>query len=202
MNEPFPNRPHTGAILVGGLGSQACTPKEGAGTWDSLTMLEQVLSTMLCVCRTVAVVGANFEIPSAQQESVRLIHNPDPDLSPLSGLAALLGSNLDSGYLIAACNQPFLTIPLLRQLIEGNPSRPHLFLVPKGISFHPFPGYYPAALLETVEQIQSTTQASLRDVFHEHPPQWVPLSESEEKHLLSVNPPAQLEKLQHLAGHN
>lgn len=170
--------------------------------WDGQTMLEQVINTMLRVCRSVVIVGGNREFPSGQTKRVRQLRNPDLDLSPLSGLAALLGSNLDSSYLIAACNQPFLTIPLLRQLVEGNPSRPHLFLVAKGISFHPFPGYYPATLLETVKQALSSKGTLIRAVFDEHPPLWIPISESEENHLLSVNPPAQLEKLQQLAGHN
>ena len=170
--------------------------------WDGQTLLHQVVHTMLQVCKSVVVVGPAQELPADLRDRVQWVANPDPNLHPLHGVAALLDSNLDSSYLIATCDQPFLTIPLLHELIEGNPSRPHLFLVPKGISFHPFPGYYPATLLETVKQILSAAQPSIREIFRHHPPLWVSLSESEENHLLRVNPPAQLEKLQHLAGHN
>ncbi|HEY3293994.1 MAG TPA: NTP transferase domain-containing protein [bacterium] len=201
MNEPSSLWPHTGAILIGADYRYSGSAPQGKPMWDGKIMLEHVLRPLLSVCRSVVIVG-DGGVPLPQDERIRQIEDPHPQRSLLSSLEVLLASTLDSGYLVATCNQPFMTIPLLRQLIEAHPSVAHLFLVPRGTSFHPFPGYYPASLLEDVRQTLKSDCPSLRHLTRQCPPIWVPLSQMEENHLLTVNPPAQLERLQQLAGHN
>jgi molybdopterin-guanine dinucleotide biosynthesis protein A len=202
MNETPPLWPHTGAILADPRWQLGSNPSGGMPTWDAQTMFRHVLRCMLHVCQSVVVVAADEKLEIPADKRVRRIENPHPDAGTLSSLEVLLSSSLDTGYLIASCHQPFLTIPLLRQLTVAGISPPRLFLVPQGTSFHPFPGYYPATLLDTVRQTLKFAHPSMRELIRNCSPFWIPLAASEENHLLSVNSPEQLNKLQHLAGHN
>jgi molybdopterin-guanine dinucleotide biosynthesis protein A len=202
MNETSSLWPHPGALLLSGCDASTSASPGAKRMWNDNTMLKEVLRSMLRVCRSVVVVGEDPGVQLPHDERIRRLANPHKDPDALTSLETLLGSNLDSGYLVAACNQPFLTIPLLRQLTEGNLSLPHLFLVPKGISFHPFPGYYPAALHQAVKEMLNSECPSLRSLFKQNPPLWIPLSETEENHLLCINSPSHFEKLQRLAGQN
>ncbi len=170
--------------------------------WDAQTMTGLVVGSLRRVCRSLVIVGADRDFPVPQGEGIRPVPDVHPHPGPLSGLQALFSSHLDTGYLVAASDQPFLTVHLLRQLINGNPSLPHLFLAPKGISFHPFPGYYPASLLDVARRTLRSENHSMREFLRHCSPLWVPISEYEENHLLCVNPPAQLDKLRKIVGHN
>jgi len=202
MPEPLSLWPHTGAILMSSYDAQTSASKAETRMWDDRTMLETVLRTMLSICRSVVIVGESSSSTAVKQERVRHLPNPRAELGPLAGLEALLGSNLDTQYLVATCDQPFLAIPLLWQLTEGDPSAAHMFLIPKGTSFHPFPCYFPSSLLGAVQQTLTSKTPTMRRFVKQHPPLWVPLSESEANHLLQVNAPEQLARLQRLAGHN
>ncbi len=107
-------------------------------------------------------------------------------------------SGFDTGYLVAACDQPLLTEDLLARLTTGDPERPHLFSGPAEDDFHPFPGYYPASLLPTVQNLLAHGDRSLRALAAIADPVWVPLPPAEAERLLGVNAPEQLPAFERL----
>jgi molybdopterin-guanine dinucleotide biosynthesis protein A len=148
------------------------------------------------------IVGDSEGLALPDDPAIRTLAAPHPEAGVHSGLEALLASGLDSGYLVLTAHQPFLTENLLRDLTGGAPSVPHFFVVPRGASFHPFPGYYPAAQLELLRTLSGRGEYCLRDFSRQSSPLWLPLAESEQRRLLPVNVPAQLDRLKSLSGQN
>jgi molybdopterin-guanine dinucleotide biosynthesis protein A len=202
MQEPSPLWPHTGAILISEHRTASITPAEGRRMWNGKTLIEHVLRALLRVCRNVVIVGTYPGLVLPEDPRILRIAESMSDPNPLVGLRTLLAAKLDTDFLVATCDQPFLTIPLLRRLTEGRPDTPHLFMIPRGTSFHPFPGFYPASLLPTVEIILASEKPRMRELIRKSTPLWIPLSDREEYHLLRINNPDQLDRLQRLAGHN
>jgi molybdopterin-guanine dinucleotide biosynthesis protein A len=184
-----------GAILAGGQSARMGKPKAAVRLWDGRTMIEHVLDTLLAVCPRVVVVGADSSL--SLQAGARVVHIPDRKggLGPLSGVDALLASGLDSRYIVAACDQPLLSVMLLRRVAEGDAQRPHFFRAARISSILPLPAHLPASLLEDVQRILVAPDRSLRALMAAVPPQWIEISVEEEKLLASVNTPAELAEL-------
>jgi len=202
MNEPFPLWLHTGAILTAGHRSAPARSAERVPMWDRKTRVEHVLRAFLRVCQNVVIVGECTDLDFGSEQRVQTIEFSGSNPNPLAWLDTVLSGGRDTQYLVATCDQPFLTVPLLSRLTEGRPESPHLFMIPRGTSFHPFPGYYPASILPSVERVLSSDKPDIRELIHQVTPLWVPLSEREEYHLLSINSPDQLGRLQRLSGNN
>jgi len=192
----------TGAILAGGQSARMGQPKAAVRLWDGRTMIEHVLDTLLAICPRVVVAGVDSSLRI--QAGARVVHIPDRKggLGPLSGIDALLASGLDSRYVVAACDQPLLSVMLLRRLAEGDPQRPHFFRAARVSSILPLPAYLPASLLGGVQRILLSPDRSLRALMAAAPPQWIEISREEEELLTSVNTPSELAELnQRRRGH-
>src|SRR3989338_1209190 len=75
-----------------------------------------------------------------------------PDSGPLGGIETLLSSNLDTEYLVVACDQPLLTVELLQKLAKSTPSSNiRLFTFESFSDINPFPGIYPSSLLPHIK---------------------------------------------------
>lgn len=181
--------------MAGGQSARMGKPKAAVRLWDGRTMIEHVLDTLLTVCPRVVVVGADSSL--SLQAGARVVHIPDRKggLGPLSGIDALLASGLDSRYLTAACDQPLLSVMLLRRVAEGDPQRPHFFRAARISSILPLPAHLPALLLEDVQRILAASDRSLRALMATVTPQWIEISVEEEKLLASVNTPSELAEL-------
>ena len=185
----------SGAILAGGQSARMGKPKAAVRLWDGRTMIEHLLDTLLTVCPRVVVVGADSSL--SLQAGARVVRIPDRKggLGPLSGIEALLASGLDNRYIVAACDQPLLSVMLLRRLAAGDPQRPHFFRAARISSILPLPAHLPASSLEEVQRILAAPDRSLRALMAAVPPQWIEISVEEEKLLTSVNTPAELAEL-------
>jgi molybdopterin-guanine dinucleotide biosynthesis protein A len=185
----------TGAILAGGQSARMGKPKAAVRLWDGRTMIEHLLDTLLTVCPRVVVVGADSSL--SLQAGARVVRIPDRKggLGPLSGIDTLLASGLDNRYIVAACDQPLLSVMLLRRLAEGDAQRPHFFRAARISSILPLPAHLPTSLLEDVQRILAASDRSLRALMAAVPPQWIEISVEEEKLLTSVNTPAELAEL-------
>jgi len=170
-------------------------PKAAVRLWDGRTMIEHLLDTLLTVCPRVVVVGADSSL--SLQAGARVVRIPDRKggLGPLSGIEALLASGLDNRYIVAACDQPLLSVMLLRRVVEGDAQRPHFFRAARISSILPLPAHLPASSLEEVQRILAAPDRSLRALMAAVPPQWIEISVEEEKLLTSVNTPAELAEL-------
>lgn len=176
-----------GAILAGGQSRRMGAPKEGV-LLGGRPMIEHVLSALNSVCAQVVIVGE-----CRGYENNRMPRLPDlrPGLGPLAGIEAVLRSGLGTGYLIAACDQPFLTPELLRRLL-GEAEEPKCFREEGGAGFHPFPCYFPASWLPRVEAALEAGKLSMRGLLGTDHPTW-PLVSTEEAALLrSMNRPEDL----------
>lgn len=191
MNPP-PFR--TGAILAGGQSRRMGRPKEGIFLSDGRPMIEHVIEPLRGVCRRVAIVGAchGYPIPAA----IDLIHlnDSEPGAGPLVAIATLLRSGLDSeGYLVAACDQPFLTAPLLSLLMEDRSPLPRFFRSEEGTPLDPFPGYFPVGWFSEVERALQQGERSVRRLIERTPVSWIPIPDEFRGFLKSINTPADLE---------
>ncbi len=140
----------TGAILAGGQSRRMGQPKEGVLMADGRRMIEHVIEPLSHICQKILIVGAcrGFTIPP--QSLLIPLPDSDPGSGPLSAIATILKSGVDKkGYIITACDQPFLTADLLRLLIQGPLNQPCIFKNHDS-PLQPFPGYYPVSWLPEI----------------------------------------------------
>jgi len=180
----------TGAILAGGQSRRMGAPKEGVLLADGRPMVEHVCASLAAVCPRVVVAGECRGYPDL---TVPRIADLRPGLGPLAGLEALLSSGLDAAYLIAACDQPFVTPELLRRLLRGDAEQLRCFREAGGTGFHPFPCYLPASWLPRVQEALDQGRLAVRTLFGQDHPNWPLVSAAEVAQLRSVNRPADLE---------
>ena len=177
-----------GAILAGGQSRRMGAPKEGVRLADGRPMVEHVLAALAAVCEQVVVVG---ECRGYQDGSVTRLPDLRPGLGPLAGIEAVLSSRLSVSYLLAACDQPFLTPELLRRL-AGEGEEPRCFREEDGDGFHPFPCYFPASWLPQVQAALDGGRLSMRGLLGRDHPEWPRVTAEEAALLRSVNRPEDL----------
>jgi len=175
-----------GAILAGGESRRMGAPKEGVRLTDGRRMVEHVIAALSAVCERVVTVG---ECRGYQDESITRIPDLRPGLGPLAGIEAVLSSGLGDSYLVAACDQPFLTPGVLRRLIEKGVEEPRCFREEGGAGFHPFPCYLPAACLPRVREALDAGRLSMRELIGVGRPEWPTVTAAEATRLRSVNSP-------------
>ncbi len=179
----------TGAILAGGQSRRMGAPKEGVLLADGRPMIEHVIAALAAVCDRAVIVG---EARGYQDDSIARIPDLRPGQGPLAGIEAVLSSGLSDGYLIVACDQPFVTPELLRRLLDGDLARPRCFREESGTGFHPFPCYFPASWLPRVREALDAGSMSMRELVGMNHPEWPPVTAEEAGLLRSVNSPADL----------
>jgi molybdopterin-guanine dinucleotide biosynthesis protein A len=157
-------------------------------------MIEHVMAPLLAVCRQVVIVGDCAGYPIPDGFGVGCIRDLHPGSGPLAGIEALLTSRLDTGYLVAACDQPFLTPALLERLVAGDPARPRFFRAEDGRRLDPFPGYFPASLLPLVEEVVRAGELSVRDLITRSQASWAAVAKEDEECLRSLDTPADVER--------
>ena len=182
-----------GAVLAGGISRRMGRPKADIPLGDGRSMIAHVIEQMKKVCPEVVVVGG----PPVSIEGVRHLPDTTPGLGPLGGLHTLLGSGLANAYLIAACDQPFLTPEIGHLLLAGDPAVAHLFRPIPNRLIDPFPGYYPAALLhEALNNSDALARGarSMQRFIQTIPVTWIPLPASLRPCIKSLNTPEDLEE--------
>jgi molybdenum cofactor guanylyltransferase len=190
--------PHTGAVLAGGHSRQMSTPQESLRLPSGRTMIEHVLDPLITHCRQVVVVGECRGYGVRVSDTLLHILDREPDMGPLGGLVTLLGSGLDTAYVVVACDQMLLTAELLARLTDGDPARPHLFTGPEEDVVHLFPGYYPASLLDDAQNLLGHGHRSLRDLAARSDPLRIPLPAADVARLFGVNTPEQRPALERI----
>ena len=186
---PDGHRAVTAAILAGGESRRMGAPKEGVRLWDDRPMMEHVMSALSGVCSRLVVVGEcrGYRLPN----EVTRVPDLHPGSGPLAGFEAVLASGLDEAYLVAACDQPFLTTELLRRLLKADPARPCFFLSEGGMVY-PLPAYLPSSWLPAVSQAVREERLSVRKLIAESQVCWAPVDGQMEACLGSVNSRADL----------
>jgi len=179
----------TGAILAGGQSRRMGVPKEGVLLPDGRPMIEHVIASLAAVCERVVIAG---EARGYRNDDLLRLPDLRPGLGPLAGIEAVLSSGLSDSYLIAACDQPFVTPELLLRLPDGGRAQPRCFRGEGGTGFHPFPCYCPASWLPRVREALDGDRLSMRELLGVNQPDWPPVTAEEADLLRSVNRPADL----------
>ncbi|MFQ5810761.1 MAG: molybdenum cofactor guanylyltransferase, partial [Armatimonadota bacterium] len=115
-------------------------------------MIERVYAALSAVCRKVVLVGDARGVPSALDGVPRV---PDrlPALGPLGGLEALLGSNLDSEYLIAPCDLPEVVPDVFRHLVAPGVTAPAVLGVEGEEHIEPLVARYATSVCPILEDM-------------------------------------------------
>ncbi len=181
-----------GAVLNGGQSTRMGVLKEAIRLSDGRTMIEHVISPLKEVCGKVVTVGKNPAEEITRQYGITHLVDKKAGLGPLGGIETLLSSDLASGYLVAACDQPLLTPEILQRLLEGDPTIAHFFRPREGEIIDPFPGYFPACLLFEVERIRAEGVQSMHGFIERISASWLDLPNSLRPRIKSINTPADL----------
>ena len=185
---------HTAAILAGGESKRMGTPKEGIPLWDSRPMIEHIVNTISIITKKIVIVGECKGY--SPTKDIKIIPDFEPHRGPLIGLKSLLKSNLDSAYLVIACDQPLITKELLQLLIQEESQHIKLFTGEKlEARIDPFPGYYPTSCLKNLQNMIEIGNSSMQAFLKSSKIDWIKIPE-DQKHLLrSINTPQDLEEV-------
>jgi molybdopterin-guanine dinucleotide biosynthesis protein A len=175
-------------------------PKQGVLMPDGRKMIEHVIEPLSQLCQKIVIVGdcRGFSIPQ-QQKLIALSDDP-PGKGPLSAIATLLKSGIDKdGYIVTACDQPFLTPNLLRLLLGEKPSFPRIFQPEQGEMIAPFPGYYPVCWLSEIKSALETGQYGICNVILKNRVETVALPKEQQVLIRNINTPDDLDQYCHFS---
>lgn len=171
-----------GAILAGGKSLRFGSPKQLARVGGTQLVERAADALRRAGARPVLVTA-----PDGPDMSHVLPCRSDvrPGLGPLGGLhtgltwARELGLR---GTLCVACDLPFLSPTLLRQLAEIGESTPDVVVAPESrgpLGIEPLCAWYPAAAAREIERRMDSDERSLADLLGSLPVQRIPLAEVE-----------------------
>jgi len=176
-------------------------PKEGVRMPDGRTMIEHVIEPLSHLCQNIVIVGdcSGFSIPF--QNNLIPLKDDAPGRGPLFAIATLLKSGVDQdGYIVTACDQPFLTPALLRCLIGDLPRGPRFFQHDQDEMFTPFPGYYPVCWLSIIKHELLSGEYGLCNMIMKNPFETVSLPKEGQDLMRNINTPTDLETFTNSAG--
>jgi len=183
--------PHTGAILCGGAGRRMGQPKAGLVLPDGGTMIERVFAAMSAVCREVVLVGGGAGLPPPMRE-LRRVEDRLPQLGPIGGVEALLGSGFDSEYLIAPCDV-FLIVPDVFRLLVQPSVRPPAVLYRQDTGrVEPLIGRYDANTHSVVVRMIAEGRLAMHELARRAGASRIPVPDALTDALRNANTPADL----------
>jgi molybdopterin-guanine dinucleotide biosynthesis protein A len=163
-------------------------------------MIEHVMDALRPCCDKITIVGQCSGASFEEHPALICLSDRVPGLGPLSGLEALLASGLGESYLVATCDQPLLHPKLLQRLLDQDSGNASVFFKTEdGQEYDPFPGLYPAELLDSVRQALREGNYAMRPLIRRHPIQWVTIPADEEYALLNANTPDALLAVERLS---
>lgn len=146
-----------GYVLAGGRSSRMGRDK-ALLDWHGRTLLEQVAGTVREAVGNVTVIGAPERYAHI---GLRVIADAVPDCGPLGGLLTALRDASTDRVLLTACDMPFLTAALLRELAQTA----GLIVVPDTGRLHPLCAVYGRSLLPAVESAVQDRRLRMHDLL-------------------------------------
>jgi molybdopterin-guanine dinucleotide biosynthesis protein A len=195
-NEPASGKGRSivGAVLSGGLSARMGTQKDRILLSSGKTMMQYVIDALLKVCNEVIVAGPEMPVFFQESASVKFIQDNFPGQGPLAGIEAVLSTGIARGYLIAACDQPFLNEKLFRMLIPDDQTMPCFFDYTEGGIIQPLPGYYPVSWLPDIRDSLRRNRRALKTLIADSDVILKPIDPDMAKHLQSINTQDDLEQ--------
>lgn len=183
----------TGAILFGGKSSRMGQPKHEVRLSDGSSFLERVLSALSPHCSQIVLLGGH-EVSSTAK--FQIIEDLRPEQGPMGGIESLLATQLDTKYLIVACDQPLLTSETCNLLIDESASV-SVFKSVETTKYLPFPGIYSTEIAPLITHALDKGQRSLQQLFRSLPNLKAhPITASFEQSLRSFNTPESIQELE------
>jgi molybdopterin-guanine dinucleotide biosynthesis protein A len=155
-----PPLPLVGALLVGGASRRFGSPKALAQL-AGRSFAERVAEALCDLTGELVLLGAGA-VPPALERTPRLADVADAR-GPMAGLLAALRARPDRAWLVAACDQPWLTPAACRWLVAGR-SASVIAVVPRldAAGIEPFPGLYEPASLPVLERLAREAGSSFQ----------------------------------------
>jgi molybdopterin-guanine dinucleotide biosynthesis protein A len=152
--------PLVAGLLVGGASRRFGRPK-ALEPWDDRAFAERVAAALEAVAGELVLLGAG-PVPASLAGRARLADAPEA-AGPLAGLLAALRARRDRAWLVAACDQPMLTVAACRWL-AGERTVGRIAVLPRAAAdrVHPFPAIYEPAMLDVLEALAAGGDLSLQ----------------------------------------
>ena len=194
------------AILAGGRATRFGGLDKGAAIVQGRSILERQLTELTQVTNDILYVGANP--PAEYRQVLQPVADATPGLGPLGGLDAALGAARHDTVLLIAGDMPFLTAPFLAFLATVAEAHEDVdAVVPvTARGTHPLAAVYRKACRPSVEASLLSGERAMRGLLeHLHVreigPEEMAGFGDPERLLANVNTPADLDRVQWLAGH-
>lgn len=160
MAQPSWPPPLVAGLLVGGA-SRRFGRAKALEPLDGVAFAERVAAALEAVAGEVVLLGAG-PVPSALAGRARLADATDA-AGPLAGVLAALRARPGRAWLVAACDQPYLTAAACRWL-TGERAPDLVAVLPRAAAgrVHPFPAVYEPAALPVLEALAAGGDHSLQ----------------------------------------
>jgi len=182
----------TAAILCGGQSSRMGRLKEGVPMPDGRPMIEHVLAAVEPVASEVLFVGAchGWTIPDVPR--YRRVDDKYPGEGPLGALVTILEQCSTNKMLVVPCDQPILTVQLIKKLSATKTDSVVCFKDQNGNRFDPFPGLFNRNSLIKLREAFNCGERSLRRALKQVQTEFVLITNEEVVCLRNVNRPEDL----------
>ncbi|REJ09671.1 molybdenum cofactor guanylyltransferase [Halobacillus trueperi] len=148
-----------GVILNGGGSTRMGTAKSSL-TFDSITSLELIASTLSKVTDTIIVnQNARKNVPFPVVEDIY------EDAGPLAGLHAVMKEKPATWFILAACDTPFVSEEVYRHLIQEAGETVDAVIPVYDGRFQPISGVYHIRILDKLESYLSQGGRKVRGLF-------------------------------------
>ncbi len=155
--------PLSGLVLAGGESRRLGLDKARL-LFGGRPLLDIVAGWLAEVCAEVIVVASPLRPPEVIPPGARVVFDETPGLGPLAGIQAGLKAASCPFAFVAACDMPFLSLPLLRYM-AGLPQS-YEALVPEWQGRrHPLHAIYSRACLPAVEALLGAGQRRVEELL-------------------------------------
>lgn len=152
----------TGCVLAGGKSSRFGSNK-ALQLYDGHTFLDTTIRLLCQVCDEVAVsVGNKSSYPDCY--SALIIEDQYKDCGPLGGIFSVMTALKSDYYLFMPCDMPFMTVGLLRDLINKSNDSEMIFFENESRSFM-FPMLLRRSVLGVVSDLLGTQIYKLKAIL-------------------------------------
>jgi molybdopterin-guanine dinucleotide biosynthesis protein A len=148
------------ALLIGGASRRFGRPK-ALELLDGVSFAERAALALAEVADELVLLG-DGAVPAGLATRPRLADAADAR-GPLAGVLAVVRARPDRGWLIAACDQPFLTGELCRRIVAARAPERIVVVTSTGPErLHPFPGVYEPGSRAALESLAADAGSSLQ----------------------------------------
>jgi molybdopterin-guanine dinucleotide biosynthesis protein A len=153
-----------GAVLAGGLSRRIGGDKPSLKVGDQTLVRHAVDALRLAGLEVVLALRPDQPVPLTSHTAA-VLRDQIEGAGPLGGLQAILSWLPTEWALVVACDQPFLSPALLRELLANTQLDADVICGQSGNALEPFPGLYRRSCLPAIEELLARGARSLQDLL-------------------------------------